>query len=293
VTRSDGKSIGFDGKLYSLAETRPGHFIEGRFGGLVIDGRFVPLDGRDVSGYRRVRRRAWRGCNPKVCPWSSWGRKPGQESAIAGAVNSVAAITDGFLAGGSSGAYRITDGGEVVAHSGPEERGRVRSRRGRSQSIRLACCLTPQEKPLQRLAAGRSPKVRPKAMPVIRLARLGDGRRLRPGGLTSPAANGFLRLGTAFRIPRGWRAPADGVFILSSGQMLWVRDPPVLPTPSVDVRLVAPSAEGAMRGARCPHVKAGVRFVLPTTAFERGPVVSYFPRSAMATGLRSGKPART
>jgi len=128
VTDPDGKSVGFDGKLYSLAETRPGHFIEGRFGGLVIDGRFVPLDGRDVSGIA-VSKTCVAGLQPEGLSLVKLGEEPrARKVLLPGAVNSVAAITDGFLAGGSSGAYRITDGGEVVAHFGSGRTGRVRSK---------------------------------------------------------------------------------------------------------------------------------------------------------------------
>jgi len=79
------------------------------------------------------------------------------------------------------------------------------------------------------------------------LARLGDGRVW--AGRIDVARGQWVPFDLELPSnPSGLACTSDGVFILSSGQMLWVRDPPVLPTPSVDVRLVAPSAEGRCAG---------------------------------------------
>ncbi len=277
VTDPDGKSVGFDGKLYSLAETRPGHFIEGRFGGLVIDGRFVPLDGRDVSGIA-VSKTCVAGLQPEGLSLVKLGEEPrARKVLLPGAVNSVAAITDGFLAGGSSGAYRITDGGEVVAHFG-SGRTRACSFKGEAVAVDSTGVLFDSAgKPLQRLPlAGVLGSAEGNGQLYV-LARLGDGRGW--AGRIDVARGQWVPFDLELPSnPSGLACTSDGVFILSSGQMLWVRDPPVLPTPSVDVRLVAPSAEGAMRGATLPSRESSVRFVLPTRRLSGGPVVSYFSK---------------
>ena len=275
------------GRVFSLVERAPGHYLAGRFGDVVDDGVRQALPAREVSAVA-VSGPVIGLIDPEGVSLLVSGRV--QRVSLPGAANSLAAVNAGFLVGTAAGAWTVAADGGIQAAFGS---GLTKVHPFHGQAIGLDATGTLFDaggRKLARLPFADLIDAVPWEGGVCLLARFASGKFW--VGSVDLASGSWTPFDLPLpRSPAALRADASGLYVVAPGEVLWARDPPTLPAPALDLGNLLP---GGLASLRLPSSRSEVDLLLPSPRLAPWPSPVYSARVAEGpwTEYEPGLPMR-